>query len=145
MFNEIVLTAAITAAVMLVLFGMFLLIRKPDPLTQEVATRSANDPDFTRRLKDLLHPPKPPEPPRPSGEPLRLLALLQREGRLLDFLLEDIQAYTNEQIGAAVRDIHRNCHKAVDDHLVLAPVLAGEEQAIVEVPPGFDPSAIRLT
>jgi len=145
MFNEIVLTAAITAAVMLVLFGMFLLIRKADPLTQEVATRSANDPDFTRRLKDLLHPPPPPPPPKPSGEPLRLLALLQREGRLLDFLLEAIQEYPNEQIGAAVRDIHKNCQKAIRDHVVLEPVLKDSEGATVQVPAGFDPSAVRLT
>jgi hypothetical protein len=145
MFNEIVLTAAITAAVMLVLFGMFLLMRKPDPLTREVATRSANDPDFTRRLKDLLHPPPPPPPPKPSGEPLRLLALLQREGRLLDFLLEAIQEYPNEQIGAAVRDIHKNCQKAIRDHLTLEPILPGEENAAIDVPAGFDPSAVRLT
>ena len=62
-------------------------------------------------------------PPKPSAEPLWLLALLQREGRLLDFLLEDMSGYTNEQIGAAVRDIHRQCKKAIDDHLVLEPVM----------------------
>jgi hypothetical protein len=142
---EIILTAIITAVVVAAIFIVFLALRPSDPLARRISDRAARDPDFVARVEDLLAPPKPPEPPRPSGEPLRLLALLQREGRLLDFLLEDIQAYTNEQIGAAVRDIHRNCHKAVDDHLVLAPVLAGEEQAIVEVPPGFDPSAIRLT
>src|SRR5262245_16439478 len=35
-------------------------------------------------------PPEPPKPAKPSGAPLRMLALLQREGRLLDFLMEDI-------------------------------------------------------
>jgi hypothetical protein len=88
---------------------------------------------------------EPPKPPKPSGEPLRLLTLLQREGRLLDFLLEDVQACSNEQIGAGVRDIHGHCRKALQEHLVLVPVLPGEEQSAVEVPPGFDPSAIRLT
>jgi hypothetical protein len=83
--------------------------------------------------------------PRPSAVPLRLLALLQRDGRLLDFLLEDIQAYPDGQIGAAVRDIHKNCRHALQEHLVLEPVIAQPEGATVEVPPGFDPSAIRLT
>src|SRR5262245_20567798 len=82
--------------------------------------------------------------PKPSGVPLRLLALLQREGRLLDFLLEDIGAYPDAQIGAAVRDIHRQCQAAVKEHLVLEPVLPQPENSTVDVPVGFDPSAIRL-
>lgn len=91
-------------------------------------------------------PPAPPAPsPKPSCEPVRLLAILQREGRLVDFLLEDVQSYNDSQIGAAVRDIHRNCRKALLDHLVLEPVLKYEEGAAVTVTPGFDPSAIRLT
>src|SRR5947209_4365098 len=60
-------------------------------------------------------------PPKPSGEPLRLLALLQREGRLLDFLMEDVQSLPDDRIGAAVRSIHRTCRKALQDHLVLEP------------------------
>src|SRR5207237_10017492 len=82
---------------------------------------------------------------RPSGAPLRLLALLQREGRLVDFLLEDIQAYPDSQIGAAVRDIHRHCQAALKEHLDLSPIMPQSEGNRVEVPPGFDPSAIRLT
>ncbi len=88
---------------------------------------------------------QPAEPPKPSGAPLRLLAVLQRDGRLLDFLMEDVQPYSDAQIGAAVRDIHRNCRKALQDHLVLEPVLRESEGATVTVPVGFDPSAIRLT
>jgi len=69
----------------------------------------------------------------------------QRDGRLVDFLLEDVQAYPDAQIGAAVRDIHRKCQAALKEHLVLEPVLNQQEGATVEVPPGFDPSAVRLT
>lgn len=102
---------------------------------------------FADQVQALLEPPPPKEekPPRPSGAPLRLLALLQREGRLLDFLLEDMQAYPDAQVGAAVRDIHRQCQAALKEHLVLEPVLPQAEGATVEVPAGFDPSAIRLT
>jgi hypothetical protein len=80
-----------------------------------------------------------------SGASLRLLALMQREGRLLDFLLEDIAAYQDAQVGAAVRDIHRGCQKALKEHLTLAPIMPGQEGERVTVPAGFDPSAIRLT
>ena len=110
-----------------------------------IATRWLRDANFAEKVNALAAPEKPAAPPKPSAEPLRLLALLQREGRLLDFLLEDIQAYSNDQVGAAVRDIHRNCQKAIKDHLTLEPVLAQSEGANVEVAAGFDPSAIRLT
>ena len=62
----------------------------------------------------------------------------------MDFLLEDIQAYPDAQIGAAVRDIHRQCQAALKEHVTLEPVLPQGEGATVEVPAGFDPSAIRL-
>jgi hypothetical protein len=116
-------------------------------LALRVSWRTLRDVEVADKVEKLLAPPPPPDltPPKPSGVPLRLMALLQREGRLLDFLLEEIEAYPNEQIGAAVRDIHRNCHKALQDHLVLEPVLPNKEGDTVEVPAGFDPSAVRLT
>lgn len=75
---------------------------------------------------------------------LALLGLLQREGRLIDFLREDLDDYDDEDIGASVRDIHRGCRKVVDDHLALEPVMPGEEDEDVNVPKGFDPGEIRL-
>jgi hypothetical protein len=107
--------------------------------------KTLRDPAFASKVEALLAPPKPETPPKPSGAPLRLLALLQREGRLLDFLQEDIQSYPDAQIGAAVRDIHRQCRAALQEHLTLQPVLPQPEGSTVEVPSGFDPSAIRLT
>jgi Domain of unknown function (DUF2760) len=102
--------------------------------------RVTADAEFRRRIDKMLDPKA-----KPSGEALRLLALLQRDGRLVDFLLEDVQNYDNEQIGAAVRDIHKNCQKTINEHLVLEPVLKDSEGAIVDVGAGFDPSAVRLT
>jgi hypothetical protein len=75
---------------------------------------------------------------------VQLLAILQREGRLLDFLQEEIDGYSDSQIGAAVRDIHRGCKKAIAEHTPLEPVLREPENATVRVDPGFDPSRIRL-
>ncbi|GMV38748.1 MAG: hypothetical protein AMXMBFR64_04640 [Myxococcales bacterium] len=81
---------------------------------------------------------------RPEDGALRLLALLQGDGRLVDFLREDIGAYSDDQVGAAVRNIHADCRRALDKVVTLEPVLAGEEGASVTVPRGFDPSAIRV-
>lgn len=105
------------------------------------------DGDFAARVAPLLAPPKTEDArsAKPSGVPLRMLALLQREGRLLDFLMENIAEYPDAQIGAAVRDIHRQCRAAILEHLVIEPVVTKEEGSTVEVPAGFDPSAIRLT
>jgi hypothetical protein len=105
--------------------------------------KAVRDPAFAGQILALLNPP-PPKPVKPSGAAIRFLALLQREGRLVDFLLEDIQAYPNEQIGAAVRDIHRKCRAALKEHLVMEPVLPDAEGATVKVQTGFDPSAVRL-
>jgi hypothetical protein len=79
------------------------------------------------------------------GDALRLLAVLQRDGRLLDFLGEDITDYEDAQIGAAVRDIHRDCKNAIEKYVDLAPVLDDPEGASTTVPAGFDPGKIRLT
>lgn len=106
--------------------------------------RVMRDPALAEKVEALINPP-PPKPQKPSGVPIRLLALLQREGRLLDFLLEDIKGYGDDQVGAAVRDIHRQCQAALKEHLALEPVMGQEEGSSVEVPAGFDPSAIRLT
>jgi hypothetical protein len=105
------------------------------------------DAALAEKVRPILYPP-PPEPPKPpklSGEPLRLLALLQREGRLLDFLLEDIAAATDDQVGAGVRELHRKSQQVIKEHLTLEPVIPGEEEQSVTVPAGFDPSAIHLT
>lgn len=106
-----------------------------------------SDPVVAKKVEPLLVP-APPEPvraPKLSGEPLRLLTLLQREGRLLDFLLEDITLAADEQIGAGVRELHKKAQAVLKEHLTLEPILAGEEGTTVDVPNGFDPSAIRLT
>ncbi len=75
---------------------------------------------------------------------LALLALLQREGRLVDFLRESLDTYSDADIGAAVRDVHRGCRKVMEEHLKLEPVLPGQEESNVVVPPGFDPVEVRL-
>jgi hypothetical protein len=83
------------------------------------------------------------------GEPgvtvVQVLGLFQREGRLLDFLQEDITPYSDEQIGAAVREVHKGCRGALLECFNLAPVLDAEEGSDVEVDEDFNPLHIRLT
>jgi len=93
--------------------------------------------------------PKPAKPKANKAElhrdgALSLLALMQREGRLVDFLRQDVSEYDDEEVGAAVRDIHRGCKKVLDDYLKLEAVMPGEEDDDVNVPKGFDPTEVRL-
>lgn len=108
--------------------------------------RILRDQTFADKIMPILNPPPPAplQPPKLSGEPVRLLALLQRDARLLDFFMEDLQGAADPQILAAVRNIHPQCQAALKKYLVLGPVLPQPEGAAVEVPSGFDPSAIRL-
>ena len=111
----------------------------------EIGQRYLSDVKFQEAVTKALTPPPPPPPPKPSPEPILLLTLMQREGRLIDFLMEDVAGADNETLGAGVRSIHQACQKVLKEHLDLEPVLKGEEKSVVEVKAGFDPSAIRLT
>jgi Domain of unknown function (DUF2760) len=93
-------------------------------------------------------PPAPVEPPKlreaPTDAALQLLGLLQREGRLMDFLQEDMAAYTDAQVGAAARVVHDQCKRALDAHVTLERVRSEVEGTRVPVLKGFSPSEIRL-
>ncbi len=76
---------------------------------------------------------------------LRLMAALQAEGRLLDFLMEDISAYDDAQVGAAVRGLHDPCRRVLDRHLRLVPVIDGVEGTYTRVAAaGAGKRAVRL-
>jgi hypothetical protein len=90
----------------------------------------------------------PQRPALPGARPeatLHLLALLQREGRLIDFCEEDIAKYSDAEVGAAARTVHAGCRKVLRGALDLEPVRSEAEGAEVQVPPGFDPGTVRLT
>lgn len=98
----------------------------------------------------------PPEPPRPAlpappspeqqhASALFVLGMLQREGRLLDFLQEDVSGFSDADVGAAARVVHDGCRKVLAQYLPLAPVVKDSEGASVAVPKGFDANRFRLT
>lgn len=97
---------------------------------------------------------KPPEKPKEAERKslaqhhrdgaLALLALLQREGRFVDFVRDSVEGATDAEIGAAAREVHRGCRKVIDQHLSFEPVMPGNEEEKVSVPKGFDPAEVRL-
>jgi len=99
--------------------------------------RTWTDPEFAARVEPLFL-------PATTGPDLRVLAVLQRDGRLIDFLEENIDSYSDVQIGAAVRDIHRGCRKALHEYLKIEPVMNAKEEDPVTIAADFDPAAIRL-
>jgi hypothetical protein len=114
-------------------------------LSTSGASRAADEEGVGTRVSQ---PPAPPAQQPPQASPqsaVQMLAILQREGRLVDFLREDLHPYSDEQIGAAVRSIHQGCQTALQDHLDLRPILEEAEGDEVPVPADFDPKAIRIT
>ncbi len=93
--------------------------------------------------------PQPKPPPGPKlplrREALTLLAALQREARLVDFVQESLTGYNDAQIGAVARDIHRDCGALLERLFALRPAVTQQEGAEVEIPAGFDPNRWRLT
>ena len=79
-----------------------------------------------------------------KSEALILLEVLQREGRLIDFLKESIEDYGDAQIGAAVRDIHRDCAAALERIFAIRPAVDQGEGQAVELPAGYDSGVYRL-
>jgi hypothetical protein len=85
------------------------------------------------------------EKTRPPEEgALHLLSILQRDGRFIDFLKEDIKGFPDADVGAAARLVHQGCKKAIDACFTLAPVRSEEEGSAVVVEAGFDATSLSL-
>ncbi|HEY8606116.1 MAG TPA: DUF2760 domain-containing protein [Noviherbaspirillum sp.] len=92
--------------------------------------------------------PKPAPPVLKEAAPdaaLQLLGLLQRDARLIDFAMEDLSAYSDQEIGAAARVVHEGCRKVLREHFTIEPVRAESEGSRVVLDEGFDAAAVHLT
>jgi len=90
-------------------------------------------------------PAAPPAKADTADRAVQLLAILQRDGRLIDFLMEDLTAYQDAQVGAAVRDVHAGCRAALMRYADLAPVMDDDEGQNVTVERGTDPASVKVT
>ena len=74
----------------------------------------------------------------------QVMKVLQREGRLIDFLMEDISDFSDEQVGAAVRDVHKGCRNALNEYFEIVPVLEGVENSKMSLDSAFDRNSIKI-
>lgn len=81
--------------------------------------------------------------PQPSDGALQILGILQRDSRLIDFLMEDISAYPDDQIGAAVRDLHQQCRDSLTRYVRLGPIIDAVEGSPTKLDTN-DPSLVKL-
>jgi len=81
-----------------------------------------------------------------SDGALQILHILQRDSRLIDFLMEDIGSYADDQIGAAVRSLHADCKASLSRHITLSPVIDGVEGTFQKMDASKtpDPNRIKL-
>ena len=117
------------------------------------------DSDFAAELDRLIRgasaassvKPSAPAPESPTlretstDSALQLLGLLQQEGRLVDFLQEDVSAYSDADIGGAARVVHEGCRKTLFEHLSIEPVRSEDEGVRITLAEGFNASEVRLT
>ena len=105
-------------------------------------------------LASEVPPPAPVQTPPPAAlvratanvdAALQLLALLQRESRFVDFLQEDIAAYSDADVGGAARLLHGGARKVLEDTFDLEVVRAEAEGSRLTLPAGFDAAAVRVT
>jgi hypothetical protein len=91
-------------------------------------------------------PPPPVELPKLTDGALQILNIFQRDSRLLDFLMEDLSGYADDQIGAVVRNVHSDCKASLNRHLSLAPVIDGVEGTFQKLDSSKtpDPNRIKL-
>jgi Domain of unknown function (DUF2760) len=115
---------------------------QPLPLAEKPAGESA---PAETKPKPLAAVPKPAPPKAVRSEAVTLLAALQREARFVDFIQESLDDYSDEQVGAAARDVHRQCRAIIERMFGLKPIVSDAEGAAIDVPAGFDAGKYRLT
>ncbi len=108
---------------------------------------------FTQSRPQSAAKPSPPAAPAVAAKPapqalpsdgaLQILGILQRDSRMIDFLMEDISAYSDEQVGAAVRTLHDQSRESLNRYLSLAPVIDGVEGSFTKIDSN-DPSTVKL-
>ncbi len=103
--------------------------------------RSATKGDTEPKPKTKPQKPRPPQ----RSEAVTLLETLQREARFVDFLKESLAGYSDAQIGAVAREVHRDCGQVIERLFAVRPITDQEDGEAIETPAGYDPARYRLT
>ncbi len=89
-----------------------------------------------------------PQPAAPKADPkvevVSLLGIFQEKGRLVDFLMEDITPYSDEDVGSVARSVHQGCKDALNEHFKIEAISPGGEGATITVPAGYPADEFRL-
>jgi hypothetical protein len=134
--------------------GSFLsILARPDFAAQLIALREGRDLPPQAPPAPVAPAPVAPAAPAaaeqlrqaPDEAALQLLGLLQRDARFIDFVQEDVAAYSDADIGAAARVVHEGCRKVLREHFSIEPVRRENEGSRITLPEGFDAAAVRLT
>ena len=116
----------------------------PDDLVRELGTLPA----LVAPPTETAAAPAAPAAEEPTTDPgeraVQMLALLQRDGRLLDFFSEDIASYSDAQVGAAVRNVHASCRQVLERYVALEPIIDSDEGQPVTVQEDIDPATTKL-
>ena len=124
------LSEATLAIAILVLIGVFSSRQKAPPRKPAV--------------EPVRPAPTQPEASRANAEIVHFLAMLQERGRLVDFLMDDINPYSDAQVGAAARVVHAGCRGILQEHFSINPVRTEQEGSMVQVPAGYSADEYRL-
>jgi hypothetical protein len=119
------------ALAVLVLIGVFAQPRRKSPQLAPAAEPARPAPER-------------PQVSRADAEIVHFLAMLQDKGRLVDFLMDDINPYSDAQVGAAARVVHAGCKGVLREHFSISPVRTEQEGSTVQVPAGYSADRYRL-
>ncbi len=125
-------------------FKSFFGILSSGEIPPDVARGMAQPPAVAAPPLTAAQEPQPVMAVESADRAVQMLAILQRDGRLIDFLTEDISPYPDAQIGAAVRNLHQSCKQTLERYVKLEPVIASEEGQPVTVREPIDPAEIKL-
>lgn len=113
--------------------------------SSRVTAQLRRAPEEGPKIAPAAPPPKPSVVRAPDTSAIMLTSLLQEKGRFLDFVMEEIAAYSDEQIGAAARVVHQGCREVILDSFAPEPITSSKEQSQITLEKGFSPSEYRLT
>ena len=125
------LSEATLVLAILVLIGLFLQRREnavPPRPAAEPARPAPGQPETSRADVEIVH----------------FLAMLQERGRLVDFLMDDINVYNDAQVGAAARVVHAGCKGVLQEYFRVSPIRTEQEGSTVQVPAGYSADEYRL-